>query len=400
MSTKLYMKQYQNSFSTSTNYFYASLTASVLTFTTSITNKINGTVQDTATAGGAVLAWISPPVLEAFRLSQTITYNTWALTSSITGAPKTIGRVYRYSGGTETQISTATSSLTQSTTIQNDSFTDVSPISTDILVGDRIAIKWFVSSSSATGTETLDYGGKTGASDGDTWVQFTENIKFSNEAEFIQYVDGGGSTSPQTVTLPGVSATGNLLVIHSTTAPAASTVGISDLKPNTYNSRGSVSWDAGANLESYFDVVNLTGGGAAIAVTQTVSGTPTLNFLAVSEYGGMSPTPFDVASAATAGNSIGPSISTPATNFQNELIVQVGDDGTNHPPITLGAGQVTRTGGSGTFTNGSFSDKVVVTSGIQTMSWTEASGSDPWVSMVLAYKQLSQSNPINMLGHT
>lgn len=349
MSTKLYMKQFQNSGQSLTGYNYASLVPSVLAFISSITNKINGTTQITATAGGSVLAWISPPLAASVTISSNITCNAWVLTSSTTGAPKTICQVYRYANGIETQFGTATSALTQSTSIQNDSFT-LTPTSTAFNAGDRIVIKFFVSSSSATGTETLDYGGLTGSADGDTWIQITETASFQNEAEFIQQVQVF-STGPFNATLPWATATGNTLVGWVECDGGISVTSISD-GTNTYSLDQSS--PASAN-GPFFTFKSQNTGSGTFTLTPSFSSTPTGVIIATAEYAGVAAASFDVSASIGTGTSTSEVSGTLNTNFPNEILVAVYDNGSAGNPSFAG-GYVRRDP-----TGNNFADKSVTT---------------------------------------
>jgi hypothetical protein len=391
VATKIFLKQFQNSFSTATNYSYASLTASVLALTTGVTNKINGTTQVTSTAAGTALAWISPPIASPVTISGTITYNGWVKTSSTTGAPKTVGRVFKYSGGSESQISTKTSTLVQSTSIQVDNFTDTAPTSTAFAVGDRIVIKWFVASTSATGTETHDYSGKTAAADGDEWVQFTESITFNSEPELVQVGSLNTAGASNALLMPGNCAAGNLLVIESTWAPQSSTASLAG-NSNTYTSiAGPTNWSGASFRSQFFYAANINSG--ATTITQTVTGSPTANFTNCCEYGGMAAAPFDAtASSVATGNNNAPTSNASATTSANdELVVGLWDSaGTNS---AAGTNFVFRKPTN----SANIEDKFVTAVGAYTASLS-LTGTAQWVMTVATFKAAFQDLSVTASG--
>lgn len=330
-ATKVWLKQQLSSVSGLAAYDYASLTESVLPLTTCVTNKINGTTQQTHAAAGAVCEWISPPIATALTISSAETCNTWVKTSSTTGAPKTICRLYKYSGGTSTQIGTATSAHTQTTAITNDSFT-VTPTSTAFAAGDRIGIAFWVSSTSATGTETIDYAGLTSAADGDSFVSFAEAISFMSDAEYIQGLAGSGSTTTITGTWPGRPKTGNLIIcsgIILASPSAPDTAAISDGATNTYVplSTTPTLWDTSSESAQYNWYAGNATTTTTVSMTKSASDSQFLT-LSCGEYGGVAAVPFDVTSSAvgTGNSSTATSNATPPVNYTNELIVGFEDD--------------------------------------------------------------------------
>lgn len=387
MATKLYCKQFQNSnVNLSGTYLYASLVPSVLASISLVTNKINGTTQQTAVAGGSVVSWISPPLAAAVTISGTITYNTWAKTSSTTGAPKTIGRVYKWSAGTVTQISTKTSTLTQSTAIQHDSFTDTAPTSTAFARGDRIVIKWWVSSTSATGTETLDYGGKTATFDGDTWVQFTETFTFQREPEAIQEAPfnfvGSGTTA--TCTFPGVCAAGNAIVATAIWDNTANTAAITDGGDLFTERLGDLTWNT-TQKQAGWDCLSIVGG-SALTLTITTSGAVTsILGVAAWEYFGLDA--YDTGSSAT-GTSTTANSGSATTAYANEIIIAMQNNG--------GAGSAVPTGNliSRDASGIGMSDYVVNATGSQAAT-ASVSPSQVWTSQFMSYKFGFHSATIN-----
>ena len=386
-ATKVYMKQQFNSVSGLSAYYYASLAESVLASASCVTTKINGTTQETITAGGAVCEWISPPLAQAVTLSSAETCNLWVKTSSTSGAPKSICRIYKYSGGTSTQIGTATSTHTQTTSIANDSFT-VTPTSTAFAIGDRIGEAVFVSSTSATGTETLDHAGKTSGSDGDSYVSYAETLSFQNEPEFIQLGSGGqfsGTFQTFTAVMPGTTVAGNLLV------PVGTVVGADGLSVADTGSDSFVSlsvnpmlWNGSAQNDFVWWKGGVVGGGVqTFTFTKSASDTQ-IAVGQIFEYGGMAASPFDVtASAFNSGTGTAMSSNaTPTVNYRNELIVGFEDDGGT--TFTAGSGYVSRVPGSEGLI---LEDQSIYNSAYTTYTATGTlSPSDAWVMTVLTFQ--------------
>lgn len=384
MATKLWLKSQFNSAvgvsSGVATYQYLSLVEGVLALTASVTTKINGTTQLTNTAGGTVIEWISAPVETAFTLSGTITYNAWVKTSSTTGAPKTVGRVFRYRAGVETQVSTKTSALVQSTSIQHDSFTDTAPTSTAFAVDDRIVVKFLVASTSATGTETFDYAGKTGAADGDAFVSLTETVAFKTEAEFIQRAPSAGNGVASV--FPGASAAGNAIV----------GIGVADTNnqsvsdgTNTYTKP--IGPTASGNFYTGFLAKNISSG--TFTITPTAAGS-TVNFIEFYEYGGLGSNPLDTTAAFTSGTGTTLTSAAFTTAFPNEVAISLCDGNAN-------------LAGAGTSVNRSLGNLVGANdtsfSSIQTgVTTTATQTSGGWVIGVITLQWASQSPTVAVTG--
>jgi hypothetical protein len=341
MATKLFMKQFQssanltNQFASNPTYSYASVTAQVLTFITSITNTVaSGTkIQCTKTAGGAILQFISPPLAAAVTISGTITNNCWALESNNLANAGMRCIHSRWSDGTVISDTSKGVELTTSAAVQN--WTDAAPTSTIIGVNDRIVITWYVTNVGTMGgsqTVTLDYGGKTAAADGDTWVQFTENITFQTEAELVQFANQVfTSVSGNTVaaSLPGISAAGNLLVVSGGLSVQSETMTIADDKVDTFTGFPGNPTNWGSVQREYFWYAQNIIGGSATTVTLTKSASNTNGRgVSVAEYGGMATSAFD-ASPSAPNTGTGTAITsnlTAVTAVPCELIVCIEDD--------------------------------------------------------------------------
>ena len=153
--------------------------------TTSVTNSaVSGTlIQWTDTGGGTALSWISAPLAAGATISGTVTLNTWASESN--GQCNCGQRVIvkRYTAGAEGSTVTDTSQGTELTTsISNRTWT-ATPTNTVFSTGDRIVVYWYVTAAGGTmggnRTVTSDYNGTVNAADGESYVQFNENLTFS-----------------------------------------------------------------------------------------------------------------------------------------------------------------------------------------------------------------------------
>lgn len=168
--------------------------------TTSVTNSVAGPtsgVQWTKTGGGTLLAWISAPLNSAVTISGTVTLNTWAKESAVACNCGVQVTVHKYTGGAEQAAFLNTEQAVElGTAIANQNWT-ATPTSTSFAVDDRIVVKWWINDAGGTmasgRTVTGDYDGATAAADGETFVQFTENISFKAE-----------SLSPPTLMMMGV----------------------------------------------------------------------------------------------------------------------------------------------------------------------------------------------------
>jgi|KBSMisStaDraftv2_1062788.scaffolds.fasta_scaffold06274_2 hypothetical protein len=298
--TKVYLKQPINSdTSLSQAYGYANTTASVLAFTTSVTNTTaSGTsIQWTKTAGGTQLKWISPPLAAPVTISGTVTMNVWAFEDNALANATVAFTVKRLAGGVEGSSlltdSTLGSELGTSVAVKN---WTASPASTTFSTGDRIVLIGDivnVGTMAAAHSVTVDYGGKTGAADGDSWVQFTENLSFTAEPEFIQQAAcGANTTNSIPCTFAGVNATGNTLVVFTGWQNQSLTASYTDSAGNTYTGvtgGGPTDWTYGGTIPVRFQAFyanNITGG-SAITVTEHFSSAAPEGDYSVSEYAGL-----------------------------------------------------------------------------------------------------------------
>jgi hypothetical protein len=412
MATTLYLKQQFNSAAGVSGglgtYQYASLTRSVLAFISALTSTTaaGSNIQMTQTAGGTLVAWISPPLFSPITISGTITLNLWAKMNLLSANTTVAVSIIKYTGGAEgaTVLNASSFGTAVGTTITHCNWTG-SPTSTSFGAGDRIVIKCLITHATslvmvAGDTCTMDYAGLTSAADGDAFVTFTEAIFFALEPEFIQTTGNGtasGTFQTLAITFPGKTAAGNLLIVVATvvgTPTVIDTLTVSD-SPGADSFTGlsvnPMAWaGGGTNLESdYFWYAGNVIGGAiqTITVTKSASDTQFL-FGAIYEYGGMAASPFDVtASAAKTGTGTAMSSNaSPTVNFANELIVGYENDGGSL--FTPASNFVSRVPGS----EGLILEDMSVQNAALT-SYTATgtlSPSDPWVMTVVAFKWATQ----------
>lgn len=343
-----------------------------------------------------MLAWVSPPVNIAFTLSGTISYNFWVKTSSTTGAPKTVARVYRLSGGVETQVSTKTSALTQSTSIQADAFTDAAPTSTAFAIGDRIVVKVLNASTSATGTETMDYAGPTNAADGDSFISLTETVTFMREAEFIQKIEAANAASATSIaaTMAGATAAGNLLVCYTSWSDVTHTVSIGD-GGDTFNTdpnnASPTNWSTNTERYQAFYAANVSA--STKTITATFSAAATGRYIEVLEYAGCNASaPFDTSAANATGTSATSTSGAITTSSPNTVVV-VNTQSAGSGTVTAGTGFVIRSAIASNGEGAEDASFMAIQSGL-----TGSIGSltpVAWVTSIMAFKW---ADPVNVIG--
>ena len=231
-STKILM---HNVSSPVSGYRYATLTRGQ-GLATSVTNSVNGPtsgVQLTKTAGGAALVWISPPLATAATISGTVTMNAYAAESQSACNCGMQVTVRKYSGGAEGATLLNSERGTElGTTIALQNWT-ATPTSTSFAVGDRIVVRWWINDAGgnmgSNKTVTTDYDGKTAGADGDTWVQFNENLSFQFEPEVMQNKNANvSSQSSVTVTVNSTGAGHMLAVVIGAASPSTMVTSVHD----------------------------------------------------------------------------------------------------------------------------------------------------------------------------
>lgn len=169
-------------------------------------------IQWTATAGGAALSWISPPLAGSVTISGTFTLNTWASESNNLCNCGQRVVVKRYTGGAEGATVIDSSRGTEMTnSVVNQNWTGT-PSSTAFSAGDRIVVRWYLTNVGTMGanrTSTADYNGTANAADGETYVQFTETFAFGYTAAMADTTLSGEAVGrlaayPRVMQAPGL----------------------------------------------------------------------------------------------------------------------------------------------------------------------------------------------------
>jgi hypothetical protein len=186
MATRLYFRNIDapSSIGTTLRYMAGGRGASVVTNTVTLTNGGNN-IPWTITAGGTAARWVSPPVpAGGFTLDGNITFNAWARESN-NNDETTIGfRVYKLSGGSESEVSGSPFSFgTELTTTVSAKNWTGNPGSTAFAAGDRIVFVPIAIATTTMTTGSADFttnGGTAGAS-GDSYIELTETVDFDTE---------------------------------------------------------------------------------------------------------------------------------------------------------------------------------------------------------------------------
>ncbi len=166
--------------------WYASLLsttagASLLAASTpSTTGPTNGVEQETTSIP---YEYLSDPLSADFTISGTITFNVWAAEGTMTdnaGAQCIVEKVSAVDGSITTVVNSERAVEAAITTRAVNNWT-ATPTSTAFNRGDRIRTRWLANDAGGTmnaGSLSIGTDGPTGAADGDSWVQFTENLTF------------------------------------------------------------------------------------------------------------------------------------------------------------------------------------------------------------------------------
>ena len=197
------------------------------------------------------------------------------------------------------------------------------------------------------------------------------------------------ATTTITCTFPAASTTGNLIVMHlDWDGQTRSISTVTDTKGNTYTPIiAPTNWNGLNYRAELWYAYNITGGGAAITVTATLSGLPTSFFqIYISEYSGIINTsnPLDQNSVLI-GNTAAVSSGFKTTTMSNELIygASIGATGT----LTTGGGFTNRS----TANQNIIEDKNVTTTGSYNAAFTSAGGN--WIAQMATF--IAASQPIS-----
>jgi hypothetical protein len=179
--------------------------------------------------------WISSALSADFTISGTITLNLWASELAAANNASINAVIEKINGATGalTQIAKTARTTELGTSLAAANFT-VAPTSTACKRGDRLRIRVYAddaaSSMGSAGTVTFSAGSPAGGSQGDSWVQFTENLTFEpNSAAGSKYylIDDAESINPGAATeKKATTARGATLVTSVTNTATGPTAGI------------------------------------------------------------------------------------------------------------------------------------------------------------------------------
>src|SRR5262245_11875621 len=193
MATKLFLRESDHYNSTGSDNIRDLLIAAGASVVTGVVNTAaSGTeIQWTKTAGGVAMNFLSPPLTAGFTLAttDTITFNLWALESSLSANCGVRVRLYKIqrnnlTGGQEVTGSPFSkgTELTTSSAVQN--WTGTVGANMTFVENDRILIRVYITNigTMASGfTCTLNYDGPTASATGDSWIQLTNTVTFKTE---------------------------------------------------------------------------------------------------------------------------------------------------------------------------------------------------------------------------
>ena len=192
----------------------------------------------------------------------------------------------------------------------------------------------------------------------------------------------GSATSTISMSFSSASTTGNLIVVHLSWDNTSRTVNtITDNKGNTYHSVNGVStWNTTYRSQLFY-AFDITGGGAPITVTATLSGNSSSYFqVYMSEYSGIDIiSPLDQKSA-NKGSTTSVSSGAKTTLMNGELIygVSIGASGL----LTKGSGFTARS----TVNQNVVEDRIGATAGSYSATFISAGGN--WVAEMATFKPL------------
>lgn len=160
-------------------------TASASSIELAVTNTTAGvtTTNMTFTKAGNPALWISRPLEKAVTVAGTIGINFWSLASAVAALSNVDFQIFRYTASLSvigsTAIATSSINIHPYTTAKR-FFVTLEPTSTALLAGDRIAILGNINPAggiaAASQTVSFDYNGILQGQDGDSWIEFNEDI--------------------------------------------------------------------------------------------------------------------------------------------------------------------------------------------------------------------------------
>lgn len=220
---------------------------------------------------------------------------------------------------------------------------------------------------------------------------------YSSGQTFVQVNTKFQTTTATTITctFPSPSTSSNLIVVHLDWNNQARSVNtVTDNKGNTYaRINGPTNWNGAAYRAELWYAYNITGGGGAITVTATLTGSPTsFSQIYITEYSGIATvSPLDK-NAVAIGSSAAVSSGSVTTTAANELVygASIGASGT----LSTGAGFTNRS----TANSNIIEDRKAVTAGSYSANFTSASGN--WVAQMATFRTTNIILPIDLSSFT
>jgi hypothetical protein len=182
------------------------------------------------------------------------------------------------------------------------------------------------------------------------------------------------------ITLPGASTAGDLMVVSFSAQPTPLTVtSVTDSKGNTYNlAVGPTVWSVGGKSAWTYYATNIIGGGAATTITVTLTGSPTNADTYAAEYSGIATSsPLDQTSAQF-GSGTTLDSGSQTTTQASEVIFGFG---MSSSAVTADAPYTNRN----TFDSNYIADQIVSSTGSYHVPAT-APGGGQWVSHMATFK--------------
>lgn len=192
MATKLFIRQTTANKTGVAGRFDLCVPAGAAAVEATVNTVASGTeIQWTATAGGQVLEWISPPLAAGFTLAttDTMTFNIWARESNMSANIGGRARVFKLpvAGGALAELPGGPydDGIEFGTADAAMNWTGVVSANQTFVEGDRIVVRYYITNvgvMAAGFTGILSYDGPTAAADGDSWFQLNNNVTFQTEA--------------------------------------------------------------------------------------------------------------------------------------------------------------------------------------------------------------------------
>lgn len=353
------------------------------------TTTVSGTkIEMTNNAGGPIIKFVSAPVSAGVTISGTITYNFWAKESAAAVNAGIRCELYRLSGGVETLISAKSfgSPTELTTTNAAKNWTDTTPTSTALAIGDRFVLHVYSINvgTMAAGTTTVQYAANTSTT-GESYVTLTEAVTFQ------AYPFVAANTTFQTA---GTSAVWNtspiagafLLADIEWSDNVRTITSVTDDKSNTWVALASVvSWNASSRRSQLFYCKNAIA--ASVTVTVTFSSAPTSPLITLIEVRNIDTTNPIGGSNSGTGNSTSPNGGNVTTTFGTALIIGI--------LATLDGSPVAGTGfeliqdGLSNSGQAQWEELGKTTTGTYSANFTQ--GSNQWIAWTVALKSTFQS---------